>query len=78
MNTHRGESRGIGGIFFDDLDNKDPQKLFSFVQECGSSFLDQYLPIIKRRKDMPFTEAQKRWQQLRRGRYVEFNLVSLL
>jgi coproporphyrinogen III oxidase len=76
-NKHRGETRGIGGIFFDDLDEteKDQEQLFSFVQDCLSAFLPQYLPIINRRKDMPFTDAMKQWQQVRRGRYVEFNLV---
>ncbi|KZM20821.1 Coproporphyrinogen oxidase [Ascochyta rabiei] len=76
-NKHRGETRGVGGIFFDDLDEteKDQEQLFSFVQDCMSAFLPSYLPIINRRKDMPFTEAQKHWQQIRRGRYVEFNLV---
>ncbi|KAF2711208.1 hypothetical protein K504DRAFT_501125 [Pleomassaria siparia CBS 279.74] len=76
-NKHRGESRGIGGIFFDDLDEteKDQEQLFSFVQDCLGAFLPSYLPIINRRKDMLFTEEQKQWQQLRRGRYVEFNLV---
>jgi coproporphyrinogen III oxidase len=76
-NKHRGESRGIGGIFFDDLDEteKDQEQLFSFVQSCLGAFLPSYLPIIKRRKDMPYTEEMKQWQQLRRGRYVEFNLV---
>ncbi|KAL8677311.1 MAG: hypothetical protein Q9186_006244 [Xanthomendoza sp. 1 TL-2023] len=74
---HRQESRGIGGIFFDDLDveEKDQEQLFSFVKDCLSSFLPGYLPIITRRKDMPFSEREKQWQQLRRGRYVEFNLV---
>ncbi|KAF1833150.1 coproporphyrinogen III oxidase [Decorospora gaudefroyi] len=76
-NKHRGETRGVGGIFFDDLDEteKDQEQLFSFVQDCLSAFLPSYLPIINRRKDMPFTEEQKHWQQIRRGRYVEFNLV---
>ncbi|CAO2648441.1 Nn.00g077080.m01.CDS01 [Neocucurbitaria sp. VM-36] len=76
-NKHRGETRGVGGIFFDDLDEteKDQEQLFSFVQDCLSAFLPSYIPIINRRKDMPFTEDQKQWQQLRRGRYVEFNLV---
>ncbi|CAI6328244.1 unnamed protein product [Periconia digitata] len=76
-NKHRGETRGVGGIFFDDLDEteKDQEQLFSFVQSCLGAFLPSYLPIINRRKDMPFTEQQKQWQQLRRGRYVEFNLV---
>ncbi|KAF1997205.1 hypothetical protein P154DRAFT_622630 [Amniculicola lignicola CBS 123094] len=76
-NKHRGESRGLGGIFFDDLDEteKDQEQLFSFVQDCLSAFLPSYIPIINKRKDMPFTEHEKQWQQLRRGRYVEFNLV---
>jgi coproporphyrinogen III oxidase len=76
-NTHRGESRGVGGIFFDDLDGaeKDREELFSFVQSCLAAFLPSYLPIINRRKDMPYTEKEKQWQQIRRGRYVEFNLV---
>ncbi|KAI4094867.1 MAG: hypothetical protein LQ344_001912 [Seirophora lacunosa] len=74
---HRQESRGVGGIFFDDLDveEKDQEQLFSFVKDCLGSFLPGYLPIITRRKDMPFEEREKEWQQLRRGRYVEFNLV---
>lgn len=75
---HRSESRGVGGIFFDDLDEStnDQEQLFSFVQSCLGAFLPSYLPIITRRKDMPFTLAEKEWQQLRRGRYVEFNLVN--
>ncbi|KAI5841481.1 Coproporphyrinogen III oxidase [Morchella snyderi] len=72
---HRGESRGIGGIFFDDLDDKDPENLFSFVRDCLDAFLPSYLPIIEKRKNMPFTPEEKEWQQIRRGRYVEFNLV---
>ena len=74
---HRGESRGVGGIFFDDLDEteKDQENLFSYIQDCLKSFIPSYLPIIQRRKDKPFTEQEKIWQQLRRGRYVEFNLV---
>ncbi len=76
-NKHRGEARGVGGIFFDDLDETetDQGQLFSFVSDCLNAFLPQYLPIIERRKDMPFTEKEKQWQKLRRGRYVEFNLV---
>ena len=83
---HRGEARGIGGIFFDDLDQEfletsssssenAQEKLFSLVTDALSSFLPSYIPILERRKDLPFTSAQKYWQQLRRGRYVEFNLV---
>ncbi|OAJ44175.1 coproporphyrinogen III oxidase, variant [Batrachochytrium dendrobatidis JEL423] len=74
-NVHRGERRGIGGIFFDDLEDKPADQLFSFVSDCGNSLVEQYIPIVKRRINMPFTPAQKEWQQLRRGRYVEFNLV---
>ncbi|KAG0249491.1 Coproporphyrinogen-III oxidase [Mortierella polycephala] len=73
--AHRGERRGIGGIFFDDLDDKSADELFAFVQTCGKAFVEQYVPIMEKRKNMPFTEQDKRWQQLRRGRYVEFNLV---
>ena len=74
---HRQETRGVGGIFFDDLDEqeKDQEQLFSFVQDCLLAFLPSYLPLIEKRKDMPFTPQEKEWQQLRRGRYVEFNLV---
>ncbi|KAF9323925.1 Coproporphyrinogen-III oxidase [Podila minutissima] len=72
---HRGERRGVGGIFFDDLDDKSPEELFAYVQSCGNSFLNQYVPIMQKRKDMSFTADDKHWQQLRRGRYVEFNLV---
>ncbi|KAF2397096.1 putative coproporphyrinogen III oxidase [Trichodelitschia bisporula] len=77
VNKHRGEARGVGGIFFDDLDstNGTPDELFGFASTCLAAFLPSYLPIINRRKDAPFTEHEKRWQQLRRGRYVEFNLV---
>jgi coproporphyrinogen III oxidase len=76
-NKHRGESRGIGGIFFDDLDDseKDQENSFEFVQSCLKAFLPSYIPIIEKRKDMPFTPREKDWQQIRRGRYVEFNLV---
>ncbi|KAI2611634.1 coproporphyrinogen III oxidase [Hypoxylon fragiforme] len=76
-NTHRGESRGVGGIFFDDLDETvaDADNTFAFIQDCLKSFLPSYLPIMERRKDMPYTAKEKEWQQVRRGRYVEFNLV---
>jgi len=74
---HRQESRGIGGIFFDDLDaeENDQESLFSFVQQSLQAFLPSYLPIIYRRKDMPYGPQEREWQQIRRGRYVEFNLV---
>ena len=77
MVKHRGESRGLGGIFFDDLDEseKDQEALLSFVTDCADAFLPSYLPILERRRDMPYTDSERAWQQLRRGRYVEFNLV---
>jgi coproporphyrinogen III oxidase len=71
---HRGEPRGIGGIFFDYLEG-DWEALFSFVRACGDAFLEAYLPIALRRKDEPFGENQRAFQQFRRGRYVEFNLL---
>ncbi|KAK3345379.1 Coproporphyrinogen III oxidase [Neurospora tetraspora] len=76
-NKHRGESRGIGGIFFDDLDEtvSDKENTFAFVQDALKSFAPNYISIINKRKDMSFTEKEKEWQQIRRGRYVEFNLV---
>ncbi|KAK0613879.1 Coproporphyrinogen III oxidase [Immersiella caudata] len=76
-NKHRRESRGIGGIFFDDLDETtaDKESLFAFIQESLKSFVPTYTTIMNKRKDMPFTEKEKEWQQIRRGRYVEFNLV---
>ncbi|MFP4600816.1 MAG: oxygen-dependent coproporphyrinogen oxidase [Persicimonas sp.] len=73
---HREEARGVGGIFFDNLHEEGTtEELFSFVSDCAHSFLPAYMPIIERRKDMPFEEHHKQWQQMRRGRYVEFNLV---
>ncbi len=74
---HRNEPRGIGGIFFDDMDDTkgDWEDTFSFVQSCGKAFLDTYLPIVERRKDTPYGERERNFQLYRRGRYVEFNLV---
>jgi len=72
--AHRGEPRGVGGIFFDYLEG-DWEDLFAFVQDCGNHFLDAYLPIARRRKEAPFTEPQRAFQEFRRGRYVEFNLL---
>ena len=71
---HRGEMRGVGGIFFDYLQG-DLEKTFQFVQEIGSSFLDAYLPIAKRRMDEPYSDRERQYQLYRRGRYVEFNLL---
>ncbi|XP_047333254.1 oxygen-dependent coproporphyrinogen-III oxidase, chloroplastic-like [Impatiens glandulifera] len=72
---HRGERRGLGGIFFDDLNNYDQEMLLSFATECANSVIPAYIPIVEKRKDTAFTDQHKEWQQLRRGRYVEFNLV---
>ena len=72
---HRGETRGVGGIFFDNLKGKPADEILAFSTECAASVVPAYLPLVERRKDMDFTPAQKDWQQLRRGRYVEFNLV---
>ncbi|KAJ4178552.1 Coproporphyrinogen-III oxidase [Fusarium falciforme] len=76
-NKHRGEGRGIGGIFFDDLDESESnqENTFAFIQDCLKSFLPSYIPIIEKRKDMPFNKKEKEWHQIRRGKYVEFNLV---
>jgi coproporphyrinogen III oxidase len=98
---HRQESRGIGGIFFDDLSSgphkrlpeasspsssrqpgaellkrpRSQEDIFAFIRACGDAFIPSYIPILKRRISTPSTEEQRRWQLLRRGRYVEFNLV---
>jgi len=72
---HRGETRGLGGIFFDDQNDKDPQEHYAFSKAAVNTVVDAYLPLVKEHKDDPFTEKQKQWQQMRRGRYVEFNLV---
>ena len=71
---HRGETRGIGGLFFDYIEG-DREKNFAFVSELGDAFLDAYLPIAKRRLPETYTEKQRQYQLYRRGRYVEFNLL---
>ena len=77
-NPHREEARGVGGLFFDYC-KKTPQMQikdwYNFVTQIGDSFLDAYLPIVEKRKELSYTKAQKDWQAIRRGRYVEFNLV---
>jgi coproporphyrinogen III oxidase len=73
--AHRQERRGVGGIFFDNLNDRNKDQLLQFVTSCARAFQTAYLPIIEKRKDLPFTETQKHWQGLRRGRYVEFNLL---
>jgi len=77
-NEHRDEARGIGGLFFDYLKANETfsiQDRYDFTTEVGNEFLNAYLPILNKRKDLPFTEAQRNWQEIRRGRYVEFNLI---
>ncbi len=71
---HRGEARGLGGIFFDYLEG-DLEKRFAFVRDAGRRFLDAWLPIVRLRREEPYGEAERRWQLTRRGRYVEFNLL---
>ena len=72
---HRNEPRGVGGIFFDDLNQPDFELCFALMQSVGDHFLPAYEPIINRRKDTPYTERERDFQAYRRGRYVEFNLV---
>jgi len=72
---HRNEQRGIGGLFFDDLNQPDFTTSFQFIQAVGNGFIDAYVPIVERRKQTPFGERERNFQLYRRGRYVEFNLV---
>jgi coproporphyrinogen III oxidase len=72
---HRNEPRGVGGIFFDDLNSADFNTCFNLTQSVGDHFLPAYAPIFERRKDLPYTERERDFQAYRRGRYVEFNLV---
>ncbi len=86
-NSHRNEARGVGGLFFDYLKSsvasaKDDKNIamtmqdwFNFVTEIGDSFLECFIPIVQKRKDHPYSTANRTWQEIRRGRYVEFNLV---
>jgi coproporphyrinogen III oxidase len=72
---HRNEPRGIGGVFFDDFAERDFEFSFGLARAVGDAFLPAYVPIVDRRKDMPFGERERSFQLYRRGRYVEFNLV---
>ena len=77
-NTHRDEARGIGGLFFDYLKPNEQRSMedwYAFVTESANNFLNAYVPIVHRRKEEKYTPAQRNWQEIRRGRYVEFNLV---
>ena len=78
FNSHRNEHRGIGGVFYDHLRPEEKllgEKLEAFQQEIASSFLHAYIPIVERRMRLDYTTIQKKWQEIRRGRYVEFNLI---
>lgn len=72
---HRNETRGVGGLFFDDLNKWEFGKCFNYMQAVGEGFIDAYVPLIEKRKDTPFTDEHRQFQLYRRGRYVEFNLV---
>lgn len=72
---HRNETRGVGGLFFDDLNEWDFERCFAYLRSVGDHFLPAYLPIVARRKDTPYGERERQFQLYRRGRYVEFNLV---
>ncbi|HSF21753.1 MAG TPA: oxygen-dependent coproporphyrinogen oxidase [Burkholderiales bacterium] len=72
---HRAEPRGIGGVFFDDLNQPDFAACFALTRGVGSQFLSAYLPILERRRDLAYGERERAFQAYRRGRYVEFNLV---
>ena len=77
-NDHRDEARGIGGLFFDRLEETTTMtanQWYDFVTEVGNSFLEAYVPIVEKRKNLTYTVANRTWQEIRRGRYVEFNLV---
>lgn len=72
---HRNETRGVGGLFFDDLNQWGFEKSFDYMQAVGNGFLDAYIPIVEKRKTTAFSESERQFQLYRRGRYVEFNLV---
>ena len=72
---HRNEARGIGGLFYDDVNSPDFDTCFRFTQAVGDGFLDAYMPIVARRKALSWGERERQFQLYRRGRYVEFNLV---
>ncbi|MDX1364841.1 MAG: oxygen-dependent coproporphyrinogen oxidase [Arenibacter latericius] len=77
-NSHRNEARGVGGLFYDYLKTTEKMSIedwYNFEIEVGNSFLEAYVPIVERRKELPYTQEQRDWQEIRRGRYVEFNLV---
>lgn len=72
---HRDECRGVGGLFFDDLNQWGFEKSFAFMRDVGDGYLQAYTPIVHKRKAMPFSDTERQFQLYRRGRYVEFNLI---
>ncbi|MEM1143351.1 MAG: oxygen-dependent coproporphyrinogen oxidase [Pseudomonadota bacterium] len=72
---HRDEPRGIGGLFYDDLNEWEFDRCFAFMRSVGDSYIEAYRPILSRRKDTPYSDRERQFQLYRRGRYVEFNLV---
>ena len=77
-NSHRNEARGVGGLFFDycrENNEMSLDKWFSFIKDMGQCILNSYIPIVEKRKNETFNELNVNWQQIRRGRYVEFNLL---
>ncbi|HBC55605.1 MAG TPA: oxygen-dependent coproporphyrinogen oxidase [Gammaproteobacteria bacterium] len=74
-NRHRGEHRGVGGLFFDDWTEGGIENSFALMKSIGNAYLAGYLPIVQKRKNMPYGERERHFQLLRRGRYVEFNLI---
>ncbi len=72
---HRAETRGVGGLFYDDLGEGGFERCFAFMRDVGQGFIDAYLPIVEKRKSILFSEREREFQLYRRGRYVEFNLV---
>lgn len=77
-NHHREEARGIGGLFFDYCrpnENMNADAWYSFITQMGDAFLEAYLPVVQKRKSLTYSKEQRQWQEIRRGRYVEFNLV---
>ena len=73
--THRKENRGLGGIIYDNKNNGTAEEIFAFAKDAANAVAPAYLPIVDKHKNDAFTEEQKRWQQIRRGKYAEFNLV---
>lgn len=73
--THRNECRGIGGIFFDDIDSPSQDGAYKFISDCAHAVIPSYLPIVRRHKNDAYGDRERQWQLLRRGRYVEFNLI---